>query len=291
MEKELEATSRDAEEMGCFGLVNGWAKNLYTHRDFHASLCSKKDGPFYCPVCRSDALVHKCVEISDYFAHAARLSPVIGAMEGALHNSCKLEILSRLNERHPEGNWAAERVIPENKSKSIPELRPDISGRIRGHPIAIEVQASALTIGKIVKRSKDYAKRGIAILWLVPLREPLGDQPFRPRLYERYLHSIYFGRTYYWWPGLGLTLKPVHYAIASRHVDYREWYEGGSQMTGGGYDVDYRIIKTPEYGVDVVIDSNFCAQRRDEFTPENERKAVPSSFIWRDELPPWWNDY
>lgn len=279
---------REAEEVGCFGLVGGAARNLYTRREFLADQCTKNDGPFYCPSCFSDAVLRKCTEKIDHFAHKARLTPVIGPEESNLHSQCKDEILSFLQERFPNGKWEKERVISENKPKRIPELRPDISGRIQDVRIAVEVQASALTVPKIIKRAKDYTARGIALLWVVPLREPLGDRPFRPRLYERYLHSIYYGRTYYWWRGQGLILRPVHYGPAMRHVEYREWIENGVQVNGGGYDARYRIVKKPIYGRDVNIADNFVRESRAEFVPDNERKAVPACLIWRDNLGPWW---
>lgn len=197
---------------------------------------------------------------------------------------CKEEICRALSERHPEGNWATERTIPANIHKRIPELRPDVSGRISDQRIAIEVQASTLTPTKIIKRSVAYAKRGIALLWVVPLREPLGVEPLRPRLYESYLHSLYFGRTYYWWPGCRHTLVPVHYGSASRHVEYREWFEDGMQQSGGGYDAEYKIIKTPIHGPGLLIDADFGVHCRIEFTPENERKKVPSCIYGRTHI-------
>ncbi len=285
---ENEYQRREAEEIGCDGLLGGIARNLYSHREIHASIATKADGPFYCPTCHSDALIHKCIEKQDHFAHIARLSPTIGPKESALHYQCKTELCSLLRKAHPGGNWDIERPIKENKEKKIPELRPDVSGRINGIPIAIEVQASALSITNIFKRTSGYAKRGIAILWLVPLYKPLGDQPFRPRLYERYFHSLYFGRTYYWWADQGLVLKPVHYDIATRHIEYKEWYENGALMTGGDYEANYRIIKNPLYGPDAKIDTNFIREPRPQFTPINERKTVPASIIWHDTHSSWW---
>src|SRR6185295_16515543 len=111
-------------------LVSGNARNLYTQEWFYATQSQKKDGPFYCDDCASDAVLRKCGERRDHFAHKARLTPVIGPGEGALHRQCKDEILRFLKERFPEGNWAEERTIAENKNKKIPELRPDLSGRI-----------------------------------------------------------------------------------------------------------------------------------------------------------------
>ncbi len=244
-----------------------------------------------CPDCATDAVLKKCVDKRDHFAHKARLSPVIGPEESELHRQCKDEILRHLQERLPGGKWEKERPIPENKEKKIPELRPDISGRIEKYPIAIEVQASSLTVGKIVDRVTSYWRRSINLLWLAPLREPLGDLPFRPRLYERYLHSIYYGRTYYWWAGQGLIVKPVHYGAEIRHVESRQGYDkDGNYYSGGGYDKPYRIIKKPSYGPDLDLVADFHSYLRDTFKPENERKAVPMCFIWKDKLKKWWKD-
>lgn len=284
-----EAVQREAAEVGCFGLIHGRAKHLYTRQWFNASECEKKDGPFYCPECISDAIVRKCKKKRHHFAHKARLTPVIGPNEGDLHKQCKIELVRLLKERFPSGNWQTERSIPESEAKQTPELRPDVSGRIEGIPIAIEIQASTLTVAKIISRATNYTRRGISLLWLVPLREPLGDLPFRPRLYERYLHSIYYGRTYYWWAGLGLNVKPVHYGQEIRHVELREWYDdSGDFHQGGGFDKPYKIIKRPIYGPDLNLADHFVRQLRGEFCPENERKSVPECLIWRDAMTTWW---
>ena len=159
---------REAAEVGCSGLVAGIARNLYTHTPFDAEVCTKADGPFYCATCNTDAILHKCTQKIDHFAHIARLSPVLGPLESELHASCKTDICAQLAERHPDGNWAVERTIPANPSLDVPELRPDISGRIFNRRVAIEVQASALTPTKIAKRSLYAVHHILARLpWLV----------------------------------------------------------------------------------------------------------------------------
>lgn len=86
-----------------------------------------------------------------------------------------------------------------------------------------------------------------------------------------------------------MTIKPVHYGPASRHIEYAEWHdENGDQQEAGGYDRTYKIIKTPIYGRDLSIPDDFKSIFRHQFTPENERKAVPSCQIWHDILEPWW---
>jgi len=289
MEK-TQNTRHESEDVGCNGLVRGVARNLYTHQQFQAALTTKADGPFYCGACNTDAILHKCAEKADHFAHIARLSPVIGPLESALHSACKHEICDALAERHLDGKWEVERTIPENKSIGVPELRPDISGRVFDKRVAIEIQTSALTPSKIAKRSLSYALRDIALVWIIPLHEPLGNDPFRPKLYERYLHSLYFGRVYYWWPGCNVTVQPVHFAPATRYVEYREWYEHGSQQTGGDYTSEYKVIKKPNYGQPLLLDIDFERCERASFTPENERKRIPSCVIWKDSLQKWWPD-
>lgn len=141
---ENEARKREAEEFGCHGLVAGWARRFADHREVSASEVTKHEGPFFCSVCYSDAIVRKCIEKRDHFAHEAPLSPAVGGLESQLHKGCKDEIFRALQVKQPDGNWAVERVLPpKNKGKlQIPEVRPDISGRIDGIPVVIEVQAA-----------------------------------------------------------------------------------------------------------------------------------------------------
>ena len=279
---------RQAEEVGCYGLVEGYAKNLHTHKQHFAETAVKADGPFYCPWCYSEVIVRKCVVKRDHFAHHGRLSP-IGNRESKLHKDCKEEICELLKQRFPEGHWATEREIPPSKKAKTPKLVPDISGRIDGKAIVIEVQATSLSVPKIVARAENYSKLGISLLWIVPLIRPLGDEPFRPRMFERYLHSIYYGRTYYWTKGQGLTLTPVHYGKAYRYIEHKEWFENGEQQQAGGYNKPYKIVKSPEYGAEINMVDDFEKEEREEFVPKNERKTVPECNIWKDRLEHWWD--
>jgi competence protein CoiA len=280
---------KEAEEVGCYGLIEGWANNQRSHKKFYAPTSSKEDGPFYCSQCYSDAVIRKCTEKKDHFAHKARLSPVITKKDDQLHQQCRDEICKLLIEKFPNGKWATERTIPENKSLGVPVLRPDLSGRINNIRVVIEVQASSLTLPKLIQRAKAYSKRKIAVLWIVPLIEPLGNDPFRPRLYERYLHSMYYGRIYYWISGQGLQLTPVHFGTAERWIEYSEWYdENGDYQEVGGFYKPYKVVKTPIYGNRIDISADFYQYYRPSFTPENEGKAVPALFVWRDSKKLWW---
>ena len=280
--------NKDANETGCEGLLEGVARVQSTGKPVYASQCTKEEGPFLCGECFSDAVLRKCTEKIDHFAHHCRVSPTANS-ESKLHSDAKNEICELLSALYPSGKWECEREIPAKPQEGIGKLKPDISGRINGEPVAIEIQASTLSISKILKRTSEYAKRKIALCWIIPLSEPLGDELFRPRLFERYIHSLYFGRTYYWTRGSGLMLTPVHFGKAVRHIEVSAWYEDGELQEAGGYDKTYKILKTPIYGSAVNLTTQFKKQFRGSFIPENERKAIPECCIWRDELATWWN--
>ena len=206
----------------CDGLEDGWARKLANHQPVHASQVGRDDGPFYCAACHAEVVLRKGVVRADHFAHEASGCAAIGSEEGALHRACKQEMHAALVAENPAGHWEVERTILARPDRDIAEARPDLSGRVRGLPVAIEIQASALGIASILQRTRTYAQRGIHVLWMVPLREQLPDDGIRPRLHERYFHSMYFGRTYYWWPGLGASVLPVHYGASTQWVPRAE---------------------------------------------------------------------
>jgi competence protein CoiA len=285
-----ESKNRDAYESGCNGLKEGWAYIKATGQRIHASAARKKDGPFICKACLSDAVHHYCSEKIDHFAHHARLTPIIDSHESEIHKLCKESIYKELKNKFSEHKWVCDDVrIPERKEECIPALQPDIGGQINGQRVAIEIQTSAMTISKILKRCLGYSKRGISILWVIPLIEPIGDEIFRPRLFERYLHSIYYGRVYYWLPEYGCKVLPVHFSTAVREIPYREWFEDGEEREGGGYDKPYKHIRKPAPLRPISIAENFYHMARQEHRPWNERKTVPAMRILMDKEPIWWN--
>lgn len=281
---------RDSYESGCNGLKPGYAYIKGSGARVHASNVTKKDGPFICRSCLSDAVHHRCIEKIDHFAHNARLTPITSSGESLLHKQCKLMLYSELSAKFRQHKWVCDDVrIPENKEKKLPALQPDIGGRINNLPLAIEIQNSALTIPKILKRCLGYSKRGVSILWVIPLKEPIGEEIFRPRLFERYLHSIYFGRVYYWLPEYGANLLPVHYSIAYRDIPHSEWYEDGELREGGGYEKPYKRIRKPVPSKLIPIADCFYHRTRQEHRPWNERKTVPDMRLFMDMLPIWWD--
>lgn len=261
----------------CQGLAEGWARRLSNHQPVHASQVARGDGPFYCAECHAEVVLRQGIERAGHFAHEAAGTRSSPRNETALHLACKQEVHAALARENPHGRWEVERRIPANRERNVPEVRPDISGRIRNTPLAIEVQASALGVAEILQRTRVYGRRGIAVLWIVPLCEQLADDGIRPRLHERHLHGMYLGRTYYWWPGRGAAVLPVHYGVATRLVPSSEWFRPGwGHVRSGGYDSAYRSIKTPWCGPWLRISEDFAPCQRG------------PCHLWLDCLDPWW---
>lgn len=283
------ATVKSGAAADCCGLADGWARRLSNNEPVHASQVETSDGPFYCAECHQEVALREGADRAAHFAHRSARVAHRSSSEGALHRACKQELCASLALEFPDGNWGLERTIPARADPDIGEARPDVSGRVRGVALAIEVQASALAIDDVVHRTRSYAKRRIPVLWVVPVPEQLTSDALRPLLYERYLHSLYMGRTYYWWPGLGASVLPVHYGTIQREVSKASWYRpGGARVEVGGYQTFYRTLKMPVCGSRVRIGEDFSSRWRRSFVPEDARKAVPACQIWLDRLVPWW---
>lgn len=282
----------DIHTSRCSGLMERKAIRKKDNQKVYAENVTKTDGPFYCPVCLSEAIVRKCSEKIDHFAHHAKQSPILRKKDKELHNKCRLQLLNYLIVSFPQGNWAAEREIPAKTSEQK-NIIPDISGRIGDLAVAIEVQVSTYTLNRIYEKLVEYNKRKtkIAVLYVIPLREDIGNEPFRPRLFEKYLHSLYFGRVYYWLENSSPMLSPVHFSPAKRWIESSTWFDKDIKetRTEGGFYLTYRTIKTPNVANLIDIASGFQEVNRKEFVPKNVKKALPNCTIFKDKLNSWWD--
>lgn len=283
---------RDAREVGCSALLNGYAWSLQHRARVHATSVDKDDGPFVCIGCNMDVIHRRPYHIRRHFAHHARVSPLDTSRESWLHHRCKTEIFHALQDAHPRGNWICDtrRVIRRRKDDKI-NRQPDIGGRIGRQPLVIEVQRSSIGIRQLLARTADYTAMGITILWVIPLTEDLGTDLFRPRLIERYLHSLYYGRVYYWLPGIGASVLPTHFSPAVRAVPFRT-NEDGHWNDAGFYNKPYKLIRRPNaYGGTIPIIFGFSPHERSAFLPWGETQPLPPARLWRDTLFPWWDKH
>lgn len=196
-----------------------------------------------------------------------------------------------MSNQFPDGKWAVERAIDASKSLGTKRIVPDISGRINGIPIAIEVQKTAYTLNKIKEKTEIYNKWNVYVLWIIPLREELGDDDFRPRLFEKYLHAMCFGRAYYWVPTKPTRLLPVHFSYSCRYIEPTSFYdEDGEEKSFGGYYLPYKTIKRPDSIGYIDIATELKSVERHLFKNKKWDEEIPACRIMMDNKEKWWSE-
>jgi competence protein CoiA len=183
----------------------------------------KSSGPFICPHCEEEVSLRKSQVRLNHFAHRPASLCSYGAPESEAHRRCKKEIYEALLKEPGVKNAALER--------SLTTCRPDVSARINGVPVAIEVQISTISLETIIRRTEEYARRGIYVLWLLQWSPYLDAERYSPRLWEKWIHASYFGRVYYWIEGL----KVVSYRFEPYYdqVGGNSWYSNRGKLTKG----------------------------------------------------------
>jgi len=111
--------------------------------------------------------------------------------EGYLHRAAKEQISETLTALSFCKNCATERILTD--------ARPDISLRINGVPVVIEIQESAISVEELYARTARYTRKGIYLLWVTPMTDEFtSGSEFRPREWLRALHGLYFGKIFAW---------------------------------------------------------------------------------------------
>lgn len=234
-----------------------------------ASTAQKTDKPFSCPKCKSEVTLKRGKLKIAHFAHKPPVTCKYGAGESEDHRKCKLAILEAMR-AHPQArDWQLER--------DLGDVVPDVSGYFRGLQVAIEIQRSTLGLEEIAGRTKEYARRGVFVLWLVLPRKglPSGER-YAPSAWERWLHALNFGRVYYWVSGA--TIQPVHFNDHWLYVEATDF--------GGGYSKRSKRYRTPVLGPVMSLTDNFAGSRREAWLAE--KMSVPECFLFVDALGAWW---
>jgi competence protein CoiA len=219
-----------------------------------AHTASRMEAPFLCPQC-GDLVVLRRSEIRlTHFAHTRSGLCAYSAGESDEHRRCKLEIYQALR-KHPN----ARDVFLE---KSLTTARPDVSATINGVPVAIEVQISNLPMETIIRRTREYTRKGIYVLWLLQWTPYLDASRYTPRLWEKWIHAAYFGRVYYWLKGL--TVVRYRFDAHLKHVPVSTWFSRiGKKMKVGGYTTKSRRFCSPVRGPKLHIATDFGPQDRE----------------------------
>ena len=215
---------------------------------------SRGNGPFRCPDCHKEVVLHQGSRTSPHFSHRG-IQPcrfTFGETEG--HRSAKLAIYEGLRS-YP----GVTRVEMEHPFGTV---RADVFAMIRGVPVAIEVQVSNLSPEELSYRTTEYTKKGIYVLWLLPWVAKLESHRYSPKLWERWLHAAYFGRVYYWYSDL--TIVPYQFRDQHVHVERQTWKDSrGRTHRAGGYRKTSRRFKHAIAEMPVHLVKDFRITHRD----------------------------
>jgi competence protein CoiA len=117
---------------------------------------SKRNTPFACVQCDEEVILKCGRNRVNHFAHANPIACKFAEGESDVRRRCKMEIFLALQKVPGVTDVMLERPIET--------VRPDVSARINGVPVPIEVQLSVLSIETTMRRTIDYAQRGICVL-------------------------------------------------------------------------------------------------------------------------------
>lgn len=246
---------------------------------------TRLDKPFYCPSCSSETVLKQGLVKAHHFAHKPPITCEYGQGESEAHRECKQAIYNEL--------LAGQGVTNCELEKSLGVVRPDVYFERNNQKFAIEVQVSALTMEKIIRRTQLYNDLGIFVLWLSPyesnptlatLVDECPDGRYAPKQWEKWLHATYFGRVYYWYDSC---IYPVHFSEYQLYVEDREWYTSDAEhMSAGGY---YRISKkyrSPSEGITLDLLKDFHPTTRKAWKGGNI--IVPDCKLLIDKQEKWW---
>lgn len=246
----------------------------------------KSQGPFYCPECKGELILKKGNVREHHFAHRPPIACQYGSGESEIHYRAKRELFTSLS-AHP----LCKKCELERRLGGV---RPDISLYIKNHPVAIEIQRSSVLVEDIIKKAEAYDRLGIYLLYLFPesgpeiiWRENEQEYVCRPNQWEKFLHSMFFGRAYYWVEGL--QVRPYHFSEFKIYVPSKWWYdEDGDEHSGGGYEKPSKVMKIPIDHPEVTLNivDDFCAKKREEYDMANF--TIPGCKLWMDGYDIWW---
>jgi len=177
-----------------------------------------------------------------HFAHRPPVECAYANGETMEHMRAKEEIYTALKSSPRVTKLAIEAPIQKNGIGARPDVRFALDGDTF---VAVEFQRASLDPREIERRTINYFKLKVHVLWVTSWPPKLTPyERYRPRETERYLHALYFGHVFMWHPVEGL--RAVHFDKYKIDVEERDYYDGdGEEQSGGGYSYVSRQVVTP----------------------------------------------
>lgn len=222
---------------------------------------------YYCDFCESEVTHHKSdarLRIG-HFKHKTKKSDCPNNVgESELHLNIKLAIHDYISDTDSYDKLEIEKWIC-NKT-----IRPDIFCETKdGKKIAIEVQASSLTIDQIYNRTYKYYKEKIYVLWVLPFEkrrfiysDPLIKEPWSHRElhatvklkeYESFLLQAYDQQLIFW--NLDMEVSYAFIVIKMgqyRRPDSQYWKDGDEYFHEGKIAKTIRTLGRKHYDIELM---------------------------------------
>ncbi len=242
-----------------------------------ASNSETAQGPFHCPGCKHELVLRKGRIKVHHFAHKPPCNCQRGEGESEAHRKCKESIYNALSQY--------DHVTALDVEADFGTVIADVYCVINNVPVAIEIQRSKLSVNQITERTSAYEKLGIHVLWLALFNKNLREERYSPKAWEKWCHTTYFGRVYYWIENL--TIAPVHFNEYQNYVDSKSWYnEYGEEQSAGGYYKSSKRYRTPCFGTYLNLATDFNPSCKQAW--HGGTVYVPNCRIYNDKLRKWW---
>lgn len=114
------------------------------------------------------------------------------------------------------------------------------------------------------------------MLWLTPFVKNLLDEPYSPKIWEKWLHAFNYGKVYYF--ASSGNIFPVHFN------NYRLYKKAYNEY--GGYFYISKRYKTPLIGECLNLCKDFFPTIREEWFGGD--LYLPKSLILLDKRKKWW---
>jgi competence protein CoiA len=240
----------------------------------------KSEAPFFCPQCEQETILHKGKIKVHHFKHKPPVTCSWGRGETQEHYQAKLAIFDGLKSRS--------RVRDVELEKNFGTSIADVYAVINGTPVAVEIQRSNLSVSDITARTENYRRLGVYVLWVSLPKDSLWGDRYSPTAWEKWCHSAYFGRVFYW--AGGDEFEIVHFDPYVSYVEEREWHDYYGSHVAGGYNRISRRYKTPRFGSPVYLGEDFRPLSRRSWAGGSV--FVPDCLLYQsDKQTPWWSTH
>lgn len=231
------------------------------------------NAPFNCPACNCEVILKKGLKKVHHFAHKPPVTCDYGKGETEIHRRGKKAIFDLLKER---GGYSELEI-----EKFLASVIPDVFVRYKGLSVAVELQKSNIGLEHIIYKTEYYTNQNIHVLWLVPYNKKLQEERYSPKIWEKWLHTLYSDKVYYFLETGEII--PVHF---DEYKLYKEEGYNQDREAVGGYSYPSKRYRTPIRGKKIKLSKDFKRAKRDKW--EGSGLSIPEALILKDNSEKWW---